>query len=101
VDVAALRAEHEAIAALKTPEARASKLADLKARVAVRRGADMGVAEIIASLDARGAWVTDGLNPPQAGAALEDDERMKVRGISTETFARRMSSLMAFLRTKG
>jgi PelA/Pel-15E family pectate lyase len=101
VEVAALRAEHAAIAALATPEARASKLADLKARVAVRRGADMGVAEIIASLDARGAWVTDGLNPPQAGAALEDDERMKVRGISTETFARRMSSLMAFLRTKG
>ncbi|HSP91688.1 MAG TPA: hypothetical protein VLN08_12315, partial [Vicinamibacterales bacterium] len=98
VDVGALRAEHAAIVALTTPESRALRLAALEARAAAPRRTDLGAAEIIASLDARGAWVADGLNPPQAGAPLEKDERVTVRGISTATFVSRMSSLIAFLR---
>jgi len=98
VDVGALRAEHAAVVALTTPESRASRLAALQARAAGPRRTDLGAAEIITSLDARGAWVTDDLNPPQAGAPLEKDERVTVRGISTATFVSRMSSLIALLR---
>ena len=101
VDLTSLRANYKAIAALTTPEARAARLAEDLARQERRQKSPLGVAEIIASLDPRGAWVTSGLTAPQLGARLQDDERVAVRGISTTEFVRRMSSLIANLRGAG
>jgi PelA/Pel-15E family pectate lyase len=99
VDVAALRAEHEAIAALKTPEARAARLEALAVRARPDRRPDTSLAEILASMDARGAWVTDGLmvlRVPRPGE-MASDERVPVRGIGTGVFVQNMRALLASL----
>jgi PelA/Pel-15E family pectate lyase len=98
VNVAALRAEYKAIAALTAPKDREAELATLQARKTRKPAADE-VAKIIASMDARGAWVSDDLvvlQTPKANTL--SDERIHVRGISTSQFVSHMSRLIAFLR---
>jgi len=99
VDVAQLRAQYAAIAALTTAKARATRLAEMKARRSRRWRSDEGVATIIAAMDARGAWVTDGNEVPRPHATSEASERETVRGISTGTFVNRMEALIAFLQS--
>jgi len=98
VDVAPLRAQYTALVALTTPKARAARLAELKARRSHAPRGNETIADIIAALDARGAWVTDGNTVPRPNAPTEADERETIRGISTNTFARRMEALIASLR---
>ena len=95
VDVAALRAEHAAIAALTTPVARAERLAILRARESRRPRARADAASIIRSLDSRGAWVNDGNSAPVPNAAPGAPERETVRGISSQVFVENMEALIA------
>jgi hypothetical protein len=100
VDVAPIRAEYTALAALTTPRERAVHLAELRARRARPARSGEGVASIIAAMDARGAWVTDGNVVPRPNASSESEERETVRGISTRVFANRLEALIAFVRGK-
>jgi len=97
VDVQSLRAEHEAIVAL-TPTQRAERAAALSAPRKHRPPSADDVATTIDSMDARGAWVTDGLMVPRLAASPEGEERVSLRGISTQVFAARMSVLISALR---
>lgn len=97
IDVAALRAEHARIAGLTTGEARAARLAQIRARR--NRGGD--AADAIRSLDARGAWITDDNVVQVANAPSDEKAREKVRGVNTRVFAERMDALVAeWRRTK-
>lgn len=96
VDVQAIRTEHEAIAAL-TPKQRAERAAALDKPRRPGRSNSAEVAEAISSLDARGAWVSDDLIVLRPGASFETDERVPIRGISTNVFVTRMSALIAAL----
>ena len=95
MDVAALRAEHQAIAALTSPGERAEKLAALRARESRRPRARRDAAGVIKSLDPRGAWVTDDNSAPVPNAAPGAPERETVRGISTQVFVENMEILIA------
>jgi len=97
VDVAAVRAEYAALAALVTPEARAARLTELKLRARPR--GDDSVADIIKTMDARGAWVTDGNTIHLMNAASEAQEVATTRGISTRIFVNHMEALVAALRS--
>lgn len=97
MNVAALRAEHAAVAALKTPEDRAARLANMRARASGQPRARAGAAAIIAGLDSRGAWVTADNSSPIPNAAPGAPERETVRGISTQVFALNMEALIAEL----
>lgn len=97
VEVDALRAEHAAIAALDTAESRSAYRAAVAAR---NRHPDADPATIIAAMDPRGAWVTDGLDVPHTPAPDGPllDERVVVRGISTAVFVEHISAMIASLR---
>jgi len=99
VDVESLRAANDAIATLKTPAARAARLAKMHPRVPHPPviGPDFR-ADLIAQLDARGAWVTDGNTMPVPNAPSESQEREAIRGISTRVFVENMEVLIAGLR---
>jgi PelA/Pel-15E family pectate lyase len=98
VDAARIRAQYTAIAALATPKARAARLAELKTQRSRGPRSKEKLADIVAALDARGAWVTDGNSLPRPNATSPAEEREIVRGISTSTFASRMEALIASLR---
>ena len=98
VEVAPMRAEYSALMALKTPQARASRLAELRARRSRLPRGKENLADIVAAMDARGAWVTDGNVMPVPNAPSESAERETVRGISTRVFVNRMEALIATLR---
>jgi PelA/Pel-15E family pectate lyase len=100
VDVAPLRKQYAALVALSTPKARAARLAEWKGRRSRAPREGETVADVIAALDARGAWVTDGNVVPRPNAPSEAEERETVRGISTRTFASRMEALIAGLRPR-
>jgi len=55
------------------------------------------VEEILASLNDRGAWVTDDIEVNEPNARTEKDAHPRIRGISTKTFVDRMSALIAAL----
>jgi hypothetical protein len=95
MDVGSLRAEHAAVSALKTPQARAARLAAMRARGSRQRPARHTVADIIEALDSRGAWVTDDNSSPIPNAAPGAPERETVRGISTQVFVENMEALIA------
>jgi len=97
VDVSGLRSRYEAIAALDTPAVRAARLPKTFRRGAPPANNDR-VAEVIASLDKRGAWVTDDNSVPIAGTDTKPDTRENIRGISTQTFVRNFSILMGYVR---
>ena len=97
VDVQAMRAEHEAIAAL-TPKQRAELAAALDDRKRRRPPSMADITRLIGSLDARGAWVTD-QTVPRPGLSVETGDRVPVRGISTEVFVTRMSALISALQS--
>lgn len=96
VDVQSLRAEHEAIVAL-TPKERAERAAALSAPRRLRRVSTAEVATAINAMDARGAWVTDGLKVPRLTTSPDAEEQVSIRGISTHVFATRMSILISAL----
>lgn len=99
VDVAMWSARQKAIAALDSPQARSARLAASRRKsIRPRSDSDGGLEKIISSMDRRGAWVTDGISVPRAGTASEPDVRIEVRGISTQTFVRNLSTLAASLR---
>lgn len=98
VDVAALRAEQARMAGLTTPEARASRLAQMRARRPRVRAPGMNTTGIIRALDARGAWITDDNVVQVANAASESTASERVRGISTRVFVERMEALIADIR---
>ena len=98
VDVAPLRAAYAAHVALTTPQARAAQLARQRARRARQPRGSETVASIISSMDARGAWVTDGNVVPRPNSPANEDESETIRGISTRVFADRMEALIESLR---
>jgi PelA/Pel-15E family pectate lyase len=99
IDVAPMRAQYTALVALTTPKARAARLAELKARRSRLPRGNEKIADIIAALDARGAWVTDGNVVPRPNAPTEAEEQETIRGISTRTFVSHMEALIAALRS--
>jgi PelA/Pel-15E family pectate lyase len=98
VDVAPIRAQYAALMALTTPEARRAALAKMKTRRERMPGSQEKIDDVIAALDARGAWVTDGNVVQRANAPSESQAQETVRGISTRTFVVRMEALIASLR---
>lgn len=100
VDVATVQSDYEEIASLKTPEARAARLDALRARKHETAQAARGresVADIIAGLDPRGAWVTEGLSVNEPNFTTGADVQQPVTGISTRVFVDRLSTLIATL----
>ncbi len=101
VDVAALRRELDAIAALATKPAREAWLAERAAeRRAPRSVAPGAVDAALRGLDARGAWVTDdvAVHTPVTEGFMSGD-RENVRAIATPVFVRHMSALIDFVRS--
>ncbi|HEX5789486.1 MAG TPA: pectate lyase [Woeseiaceae bacterium] len=102
VDVAAVERQYEEIAALATPEARADYLEGWRLRreaaARVPRTVE-SVADIVAALDARGAWVTDDIPVNEPNFATGGDVQRTVTGISTRVFVDRLSALIATLAT--
>jgi len=97
VDTAYFRDEYQRIAASTSVEARADYLAKMLASASRRSHSDETVAEIISALDSRGAWVTDGNVVNQPNATSDEELHPSIRGISTRTFAERMSTLIGTL----
>jgi PelA/Pel-15E family pectate lyase len=97
VDAAPFRQRYDMLRKLTTPAARATQLAQMRARESSRRN-PASVEKIAAALDARGAWVTDDNSVPVPNARLDAAERETVRGISTQVFLRNMHALIASLR---
>ncbi|HKE95965.1 MAG TPA: pectate lyase [Povalibacter sp.] len=98
INVAALRAEQQTIAALTTPKARAARLEVMRTRNRTLRRGSGTAAEAIASMDARGAWVTDNISVPQVDAPVTSEQHISIRGISTQVFVDRMGTLITFVR---
>ena len=98
VDVAPIRAEYERVAALATPEARAEYFDahfDQPRRTAPTAAQ---VETIIKGLDARGAWVTDGIMVHAiTTSGMNPGSQVPVRGISTGVFVRNLSALTSAL----
>jgi hypothetical protein len=97
VDVQSRRAGHEAIVAL-SPKERAERAAALSAPRRLRRVSTADVTAAINSMDARGAWVTDGLKVARLATSPDGEEQVSVRGISTQVFTMRMATLISALR---
>lgn len=97
VDVDILRARLAETAAKTTPAARAAFLAEIRNLGQPPSPAAGNVADIIAALDDRGAWVTDGNGVNQSNAKTREESNPSVRGISTRVFVERMSTLIAAL----
>lgn len=98
-DVAPMRAQYDTLAAMTTPKARAARLAEMKTRRSRKPRGNEKLADVIAALDARGAWVTDTNVVQRANASTEAEQSEVVRGISTGIFASRMETLIAALKT--
>jgi hypothetical protein len=97
IDVVPLRNEYNALAALTTAKTRAARLEEMRARRArPPRGKESNV-DIIAAMDTRGAWVTDGNTVHVPNAPSEEAEVATVRGISTRVFVNRMETLITSL----
>lgn len=105
VDVAPIRAEYEAIAALSTGEARReyykTHFEDEDRRARPPESPDQ-IGAVIASLDARGAWVTDDamVHVPVA-EGKHPGKTSAIRGISTQVFVRNLHALTEFVRGGG
>ncbi|MGI9238381.1 MAG: pectate lyase [Woeseiaceae bacterium] len=97
VDVALHRARYDEVSSLDGPAERASYLADTLERLSQRRPHKKDAGDIIAALDARGAWITDGNSVNQSNAKSEAELHPMIRGISTRTFVDRLSVLIASL----
>jgi PelA/Pel-15E family pectate lyase len=95
VDVGYFRNQYDTIAALATSEEKSAYLTKMLASAARRPRSDESVAEIVAAMDARGAWITDGIVVNQSNAKSEAELHPKIRGVSTDTFVRRMATLIA------
>jgi hypothetical protein len=96
-DTAPLRKEYDALQKLTTSQARAARLAELRARSHRQPRSKEDVAAIVKALDARGAWVTDDNVVPVPNAPGEAQESESVRGISTRVFTERMEALIGAL----
>ncbi len=98
IDVAPVRTEYERVAALKTADARAAYVREYFSR---RQQAPTAaeVAGIVGALDARGAWVTDGIRAHRivAPGVMNSDTQVPVRGISTGVFVRNLVALAAWV----
>ena len=97
VDVAWFREHYEIGAALTTAQERREYLDKMLAAQASTPLAEASVADIIAALDSRGAWVTDGNTGHNPDPAMEPEVEERVRGISTRVFVERMSTLIVAL----
>ncbi len=95
VDVAPIRAEYERVAALATTRARAEYF-DAHFDGARRPApAASQVEAVITGLDARGAWVTDGIMVHAITTSGKNTgSQVPVRGISTAVFVRNLSTLI-------
>jgi hypothetical protein len=103
VDVAEVRSAYQEISSLATPDTRAAYLDALRAReqqAARAPRSEEGVADIIAALDPRGAWVTEGLSVNEPNFTTGADVQQSVTGISTRVFVDRLSALIAGLPDK-
>jgi hypothetical protein len=99
VDVPPLRQEFEAVSVLKSPEARA---AYVKAYFGTRRppSTPAAVAAVIRNIDARGAWVTDGIRVHRiVESGMNTDELVPIRGISSGVFVRNLGVLTSYLKS--
>jgi hypothetical protein len=97
IDVVPLRDEYNALAALTTAKARAAQLEEIRARRARPPRGKENIGDIIAAMDKRGAWVTDGNTVHVPNAPSEEAEVATARGISTRVFVNRMEALIAAL----
>lgn len=99
VDVAPVRRQFEAVSALKTADERAAFVTDyFRARRQPPSPAD--AAAVIASLDAQGAWVTDGIRVHRiVETGMNSDQQVPIRGISSGVFVRNLGMLTSYLKT--
>lgn len=98
VDIAPIRQAFEAIAALETAEARAAHYATHFGDERSRRPEASEVAEVIAALDRRGAWVSDrAMVHPNTGEGWNTGQTVAVRGIPTALFVRNLRLLTAYV----
>jgi len=101
VNVAYFREQFDEISSAATADERRDYLEKMLATAAMRSASDECTAEIIASMDDRGAWVTDRIRVNEPHAATMEEQHPYVRGISTQTFVNRMRALINALHSKG
>lgn len=97
VDVAYLRGKFDEIAVLATPEERTAYHTEMMDSLSERPPHTESVEDILAALDERGAWVTDGIQVNEPNARTEEDAHPRIRGVSTRVFVSRISALIAAL----
>jgi len=105
IEVEPIRREYERVSKLTPEQARAEYERGRGRRRredSPRQGPAPGVAEVIKSLDARGAWVSEvwvltRVPPP----AMNPGTRERIRGYSTSTFIRNMRVLTDHVRSAG
>lgn len=100
VDAGYFRGQFDVIENLASANERSAYLAKMLASAARRPQSSESASSIIASLDERGAWVTDGNRVNEPNAKTEAELHPSIRGISTRTFAERMWALIAALSDK-
>jgi hypothetical protein len=101
VEVTPIRAEYDEMAALGTEASRQAYYGRRFGRQPRRpRPAAASVEELIRSLDARGAWVSDRVMVlPIVEEGMNPGDPVAIRGISTATFVRNLGALTEYVRT--
>lgn len=101
LDVTPIRREYERVAAFRTADERAAFVREYFARGGRRPAAAAAdVDAIIKGLDARGAWVTDGIRVHRLiESGMNTDQQVPVRGISSFVFARNLGILATYARS--
>lgn len=101
IEVEPIRREYERVSKLTPAQARAEyeRRRDMRREDSPRQAPAASAAEVIRSLDARGAWVSDisvltRVPPP----AMNPGTRERIRGYSTSTFVRNMRILTEHVR---
>lgn len=97
VDAAYFREQFNLISNFRTAEEHANYLAKMLASGTRRSPRMENVSDIIAAMDSRGAWVTDGNIVNETNAKTDEELHPSIKGISTDVFVNRLSTLIAAL----
>lgn len=101
VDVAYFREQFDSIVNSTTSDERHAYLEKMLASAARWPASDESAAEVIAALDDRGAWVTDGIQVNVTHATTVAEQQAHIRGFSTHVFVDRMRVLINALTNTG
>jgi hypothetical protein len=100
IDVAPIRSTYNEVSALSTPEARQAHYARFSRQLPPPPVTVAEVEAMIASMDARGAWVTDNVMVLPIVDGMNPGDRVAIRGIATATFVKNLGALTEYIRAR-